>query len=106
MSSAITKMMFGVAAAAMDGPARTANTAKSGRSNFIGCLCKSLFRAMRIKAFLVMTHDIVAFHVVAARGGVRHIRDGKELVGDAEFLEIGGVFKIEVVVEAFGAVPD
>src|SRR5262245_20354913 len=66
----------------------------------------SLLRAVGVEGFLVVTHDLVPFDVVAAGRGVGNIGNGKELMRDAEFGQVGGVFLIEFVVEAFRTVPD
>lgn len=54
----------------------------------------------------MMQHDLVAFDIVAAGGGVRHVRDSEKGMGDAEFLEVGGVLEIELVVEALGSITE
>jgi len=60
---------------------------------------------MGVEGLLMMPHNLVPFHVIAAGGGVRHVRDGEELVSEAKFLEVRGILEIELVVETFSAVP-
>jgi hypothetical protein len=54
----------------------------------------------------MMAHDVIAFHVVAAGGGVRHIGDREKLMRDAQFLQVGREELVVLVVEALRAIPD
>lgn len=62
--------------------------------------------AMRFKGLLMVTHDLVAFDIIATGRSVRYVGNGEEVVGDAKLFQIRGELEIEVVVEALGAIPN
>ena len=54
----------------------------------------------------MMEHDVIAFHIVAAGGGVRHLGDREKLMRDAQLLQVGREELVVLVVEALRAIPN